>query len=278
MFNVNVQYVYSRLSHLFASLSLSLDLNGKKTTLLESESDTNQDSTPNGPPTAEQSTSGLCSQNNHSVSQRTDGSTATTGVENQQEQDGGAVSDDFLQGQGEPATTPQIPGPSSDATQNIDVVPQSSNCAIGREPTTVTNNNVDDKHWIKDILLHLIVPCIEVIVFGIFSIALFLTQAITHSTCKFALDNALNNSTVIERYNESIIQKLTTARDQYSVLLPYNVFTIIFIILQVSFFRVVLQVHLYIDLCDYVSGIVSAYLHVGYITSKPPPIWVIEVV
>ena len=138
-----------RLSHLFASLSISLDRNGKKTTLLESESDTNQDSTPNEPPTAEQSTSGLCSQNNHSISQRTDGSTATTGVENRQEQDGGAVSDDFLQGQGEPATTPQIPGSSSDATQNIDVVPQSSHgAAIGREPTTVTINNVDNIDWI----------------------------------------------------------------------------------------------------------------------------------
>ena len=128
-----------------------------------------------------------------------------------------------------PANKPGTSTNTSD-TQLVVVVPQ-GHCSgrAGNVDTTLNQDEVPNKHLIMKI-----VPYIEVYVFGSVSFALFVIQAMTHFTCGSALRSALNNKQMKQKYNASIIAQFEDAKEQYEVLLPYNILTIIFIGLQVS--------------------------------------------
>lgn len=103
---------------------------------------------------------------------------------------------------------------------------------------TVLNGDDDSPHRLEaekpQHSIMQVVPYIEVYVFGVFSFALFIVQAITHVVCENTLISALDDPEYEGGYNASVRQELRAAKQQYDVLIPYNVLTIMFIFLQVS--------------------------------------------
>ena len=103
---------------------------------------------------------------------------------------------------------------------------------------TVRNGGDDSPHRLEpekpQHFIMQVVPYIQVYVFGVFSFALFIVQAIIHVVCENTLISAVDDPYYEGGYNESVRQELRAAKQQYDVLIPCNVLTIIFIFLQVS--------------------------------------------
>lgn len=116
---------------------------------------------------------------------------------------------------------------------NVDVTHAAQATAQTRPQGDSQQPGVEERNQHRDLVLRL-VPHAEVVIFGAFSIGLFLIQAYTHKTCGYTLGKVIDDTAMMESFNTTVKNGIYIAKGQYDVLFPFNIFTTLFVCLQVS--------------------------------------------